>query len=224
MPVVVEDNDMEGKSVYLSDESDIPEVPRTHRALAGPDTRAVLRDPLGYVRRLARGAGPAAFRAWLLSLAEEADSFVVELHKTPLTKGMNLALLRFFLPNETSPAIRLGASPETDGVPVPLASVYERISGTNHFGYGLAGGLEKPPFPPLSKLNVWFGEGNEIPPFTTHPFYGTLSGDLLCYQPPDKAVWYFHETGTLRKAGPLARLVKQYFDELRAGRALEAPY
>ncbi len=107
-------------------------------------------------------------------------------------------------------------------LPPALAEVYELIDGINHFGYGMSGELiSAADIAPFPGREMWLSETNTIEPETCMLFYSTLNGDMLCFQPPGRAVWYVHEIGELRPAGSLRSVVDRYFRKLIQGDVLE---
>jgi|SRR5215469_2729762 len=221
MSLQARENAMGGESVYLFTKEELSKVPASHRPLVGPEERAALRDVRGYFGRLAAAARLPALRWWLAMLSR-CDDPVLELHTAGLEGVEGEALFRFYLYNGSSPAVglRSGACPEE--LPPPLDDVYRLIDGTNHFGFGMAGGLGRAgESVSVAETGVWLSETNAIDPATCQPFYSTRGGDMLCYRLPDQAVWYTGETGMLREAGSLHALVERYFRGLLRGSALE---
>jgi hypothetical protein len=221
MPIIREENIMGGESIYLAHEEDLADIPPSHAHLVGPEERAVLRDPLGYLERLAERAEPPQFRDWLLQLAA-AEAYQLELHTSDTC--FDDALFCLSRPGGITESLRLGVCREGPELPPPLVPVYALINGTNQFGYACSGGLCPRPQGPISQTGVWFGEDNQIDPDSCVPFYETRSGTLLCYQGTDRAVWYHGGSGTLTDAGPLSDGVAALFAEFIQGNMLEPAY
>jgi hypothetical protein len=69
MAIVIEKNEMGGKSVYVSTEADLADVPKSHRPLVGRVERLVLADPARYFHDLATKAKRPLLRQWLKMIA-----------------------------------------------------------------------------------------------------------------------------------------------------------
>lgn len=220
---------MNGKSIYVGSVADLAEVPETHRRLVGRAERAALADPARYFHDLARRTKRRVFRQWLKMLADCRTCWL-ELNTASSRSFPGFppaAYCRFVLDNGSTPGVKLRSSKSRStktisSLPSVLADVYELIDGINHCGYGMAGELmEAALIAPFDKTGVWFGETNRIDPHSCIVFYGTLNGDMLGFQPPDRAVWYHHEIGELRSAGSLRALINCYFRALMQGDILE---
>lgn len=224
MSILVEKNEMGGKSVYVFSEADIAEVPAKLHRLVGQEERLALSDPTRYFHDLARRAKCRSLRQWL-NMIGDCDKCFLELHtaSSTLYPGFPPAVyFRFSLDNDSAPGVKLRSSKEIPSLPAPLAEVYERIDGINHCGFGMGGELlSATEISPFSQAGMWIGETNTVDPETTMLFYTTSNGDMLGFQSPDRAVWYAHEVGELRPAGSLRSLVDRYFRELIRGELLE---
>lgn len=229
MSIVIEKNDMDGKSVYVGSVADLVKVPETHRRLVGRAERAVLADPARYFHDLDDRAERRALRQWLRMLADCSKCWL-ELHTASSRSFPGFppaAYFRFCLENGSAPGVKLRASKTRSAkaaasLPVALAEVYELIDGINHCGYGTAGELkEAAHISSLAGTGIWFSESNRIDPKSCRMFYDTLNGDMLGFQPPDRAVWYYHEVGELRPAGSLRAQINRYFRLLIQGDILE---
>ncbi len=222
MTVEIEDNEMEGKSVIITDKEDLPSVPKSHRKLVGPEELAALDDVPGYFQGLAKKTSVSYLCKFLAMLAG-CEAWWLELHTTTLCKGGDEAMFRLFFEADISFTVTLQSSGAANDLPPPLKEVYTLINGTNHPGFGYAGGLARlRDIEPMSKSGMWLSEENQLDAGTCFVFYNTFCGDSLCYQLPDQAVWYKHETGALEQAGSLELMVKKYFTGLCKGTILEA--
>jgi hypothetical protein len=228
MAIVIEKNEMGGKSVYVGSTADLAKVPASHRQLVGETERLALADSARYFLKLAERAKRRALRQWLKMLAECKTCFL-ELHVASARKYPGFppaAYLRFSLENESEPAVKLRnaqSPPETiASLTSVLAEVYELIDGINSYGYGMAGELlSAADITPFAGTGMWFSESNTVDPETCLLFYTSLNGDMLGFQAPDRAVWYAHEVGELQPAGSLRSLVNRYFRLLIQGEVLE---
>jgi hypothetical protein len=241
--IAIEKNEMGGKSVYVFSEDGLADVPKSHRLLVGRVERLALADPARYLHDLAAKAKRPVLRRWLKMLAD-CESCFLELHTASnrLFPGFPPeAYFRFSLDNDSAPGIRLRSaetspsgldktisswSAKTIPSPPPaLAEVYELIDGINQCGYGMEGGLlSAADISPVAQTGFWLSETNTVDPETCLLFYDTPCGDMLCFQPPNRAVWYAHEVGELRRAGSLRSLVDRYFRTLIQGDILEYKY
>src|SRR5262249_26296159 len=144
MAIVVEKNEMEGKSVYVGSVADLRKVPASHRALVGRAERLALTDSAHYFHDLASRTNRRSLRRWLKMLADNETSFL-DLHVASSRKFPGFppaAYFRFSLENESAPAVKLRpltkrSSKTIASLPPVLAEVYELIDGINHFGYGM---------------------------------------------------------------------------------------
>jgi hypothetical protein len=224
MSLVVEKNDMGGKSVYVGSVADLKKVPVAHRRLAGRTERLALADPACYFHDLAGKTKNRLLRQWLKMLAD-CPNYFLELHTASSASFPGFpdaAYFRFSLDNGSEPAVKLRSAKVIPSLPPILAEIYELIDGINHFGYGMAG--ERIPavdIAPFAQTGMWFDGINTVDPETCMPFYNTLNGDVLGFRLPDQAVWYAHEVGELRSAGSLRSVVDRYFRKLIQGDVLE---
>jgi hypothetical protein len=69
MSIVIEKNEMDGKSVYVFSEADLADVPKTHRPLVGQVERLALADPARNFYDLATKAKRPLLRQWLKMIA-----------------------------------------------------------------------------------------------------------------------------------------------------------
>ncbi len=109
MSLVIEENDMDGKSVAIGSVADLARVPATHRRLAGRTERLVLADPAQYFSGLAYRAKRRVLRQWLKMLAD-CENCCLELHtaSSALFPGFpSAAYFRFSLDNDSTPAVKL---------------------------------------------------------------------------------------------------------------------
>lgn len=228
MAIVIEKNEMEGKSVYVGSAADLAKVPASHRRLVGRAERLALADPARYFHDLAARAKNPALRQWLKMLANCETRFL-ELHVASAKDFPGFppaAYFRFSLENESEPAVKLRDEQTPPkaicSLPPLLAEIYELIDGINHFGYGSAGELlSASDITPFARTGVCFSESNTVDPENCFLFYTSLNGDMLGFQPPDRAVWYAHEVGELQPAGSLRSLINRYFRMLIEGKVLE---
>jgi hypothetical protein len=221
MSIIIEANDMDGKSIHVGSLADLAEVPADHRKLVSREERAALTDSSGYFHDLARRAKSLLLRRWLKMLAD-CKSRILELHTSSLPGFEPDVFFRFFLDNDSSPGVRLRSAKTIPALPPPLAEVYELIDGINHHGFGMAGELmSAADIAPFPRTEIWLSETNTADPETCMLFYSSLNGDMLGFQLPDRAMWYVHEVGELRPAGSLHSLVERYFQELIQGGVLE---
>src|SRR5262249_52723725 len=137
----IEENSIGGLTILIKSEEDLDKIPESHRLLLRAEELAALRNPARYFSRLARAAKPLSFRRWLQELSRCDARPVLELHTGGLPGVQSDALLRFSLLGGASPAVRLRSGPPPENLPPALAEVYSLIDGTNHFGFGEAGGL-----------------------------------------------------------------------------------
>lgn len=229
MSIVIEKNEMDGKSVYVGSVADLAKVPASHRWLVGRVERLALAYPSRYFHDLASRAQRRALRRWLNMLADCETRFL-ELHIDSPTEFPGFppaAYFRFSLENDSEPAVKLRAmtkrsSKAISSLPPVLGEVYELIDGINHFGYGVSGELlSATDITPFARTGVWFSEASTVDPQTCFLFYTTLHGDLLGFQTPDRAIWYAHEVGELRPAGSMHSMIDRYFRMLIQGEILE---
>jgi hypothetical protein len=224
MSIVIEKNDLGGKSVYVGSVRDLAKVPAAHRRLVGRSERLALADPARYFHDLAGRAKRRPLRQWLKILADCANCFL-ELHTASSASFPGFpsaAYFRFILDNGSAPAVKLRSAQAIPSLPPALAEVYELIDGINHCGYGMGGELfSASDVAPFAGTEFWLSGANTVEPETCMLFYDTLNGDMLCFQPPDEAVWYVHEIGELRPVGSLRSLVDRYFRNLIQGDVLE---
>ncbi len=228
MAIVIEKNEMEGKSVYVNSVADLAKVPALHRRLVGRVERLALAGPARYFQDLAGKAKRRALGRWLKVLAD-CETCFLELHIASAKEFPGFppaAYFRFYLENDSEPAVKLRddqTPPKAiSSLPPVLTEVYELIDGINHFGYGTAGELlSAADITPFARTGVWFSESNTVDPETCFLLYTTLNGDMLGFQSPDRAVWYAHEVGELQPAGSLRSLIDRYFRLLVQGEVLE---
>jgi hypothetical protein len=228
MAIVIEKNEMEGKSVYVNSAADLAKVPASHRKLVGRAVRLALTEPARYFHDLAAKAKRRSLGRWLKTLAH-CETCFLELHIASAKKFPGFpsaAYFRFSLEDDFEPAISLRddqmPSKATTSLPSVLAEVYELIDGINHFGYGMEGGLlSASDITPFARTGFWLSESNTVDPETCFVFYTTLNGNTLGFQPPDRAVWYAHEVGELQPAGSLRSMIDRYFRLLIEGEILE---
>src|SRR5216683_7638894 len=175
MPLRTEDNMMDGLSVFVQSEEELSQVPLSHRSLIGTEERTALHDLATYFHRLAKKAKRIVLREWLTMLADCKD-WILELHKPGMKGPRNDVLLRFYLENESSPAIRLLSGTSPTKLPRSLAEVYRLFNGTNHFGYGMAGGLWRvEDLSTFGRAGPWLSDENSLDPDACIPLFDTMS-------------------------------------------------
>lgn len=176
----------EGSSLALDEETDLNEVPDSHRHLLTKNIRAVLEDPLAYMADLARQSTHSGLTQLLTCFSNCVNEWQLELHHLSPEEfphrpdGMSAVYLRFFPDDlDIAPGLVL-LSPDLlgkedrlpKGIHPAIQHLYSLIDGTNETGFLLGGGLfTGGPTSTLAESGFGFNEdaidGSQFYPFAT---------------------------------------------------------
>ena len=144
-----------GTSLALDGDSDLEEVPKSHRHLLSEDIQAVFHNPLGYVAELATKSKSPGLTRLLKRFSECEDEWQLELHHLDanahpyIPTEVSSVFLRFFLEDLDiapgmilHPEARLSVEDRLrEGLHPALGHLYSLIDGTNETGFLRGGGL-----------------------------------------------------------------------------------
>ncbi len=222
MTIERDHNDMDGESIFVPSGTPLSEIPDEFRRLLSADVEAAFAAPDTYFEGLPERAAFREFAEWLTLLAGTGLK-QLEVHTSEYAR--NAVLFRFELPNGMSPAVSLPGTDAELELPDALESVYQIVGGTNHFGWGMAGGvMPANTICSITKMGTWLVDNPKEDPSCCLAFYGTACGDNLCFMDDGTAVWYAHERGDFVKYGTVSEFLAAYFIALSAGTELQLEF
>ena len=212
----IEDNEVGGRSVFISVDDSLDDVPESHRDLITPTIRTVFVDPPAHFRKLVRRCPFRQMKAWLTAISADTD-WELHLHRGDPPEWTAAGFL--LAPADIQAAL---VAPSTGEVASNLPDVFKRY-------YALVDEIQWMPFG--SEGRIW-GSGHpsistdsdEIDRDTTFVFGGSLGGDMLIYSADGRAGWLCHENGQPHWLGTIHETIDWVYGELLADRAPDFDY
>jgi hypothetical protein len=216
------ENNMNGYSLLVPPETALEEIPPAFRELLSLEEQQAFIDSESYFHRSAEKSNAACLRNFQKELAETCLQRM-EIHTSKYIG--NTVLFRFSLPNDIVLGVSLPHHKPPPSVPDALAELYASIGSTKHADWEMAGGIFKVEMLcDLGQMGTWLSEEMEEDPKEYVVFYGTTSGDNLCFKSDGSIHWYNHEFGGLSPAGNIDAFLEAYYSSLLEGKELQGGY